>query len=118
MAATYTAAQLDDAPRTRLRQLDAVLGDLEELNLNDVSTLPVSVGSVLISLGIDHPYAGTITDLIDLVFEEQAKVMTEIRAVPRFAPRRSLLGLQPAGRLAGFIPKPAVTDRTPIPESI
>lgn len=119
MAATHIAPQLDDdGLRMRLRQLDVALDSLEELNLNDVTTLPVEVGSVLVSLGIKDPHNSTITELIDLVFDEQAKAMAAIQTVPRFAPRRSLLRLQPRPRLAGFIPRPAVTDSTPIPESI
>ena len=118
MAATYIASQLDNTPRLRLRQLDAVLDDLEELNLKEVSTLPVRVGSLLISIGVDNPYRSTITKLIDFIFDEQAKVMAQMRTVPRFAPRRGFAGIQPADRLAGFIRKPAVTDRTPMPERV
>ena len=95
MAATYIAPPLDSTPRMRLRQLDGVLDELEELNLKEACTLPVRVGNILIAIGLEDPYRSTITELIDLVFEEQAKVMTEMRAVPRFLMRRPFVGIQP-----------------------
>jgi hypothetical protein len=96
-----TAQPLDDAARTRLRQLDTVLADLEELNLNEVTKLPSRVGINLVSIGIDDPYRWTITQLIDLVFDEQAKAMEEIRARPaaRFAARRPLAFMRPLSAL-------------------
>jgi hypothetical protein len=76
--------RLNSSPGDRLRQLDAVLDDLEDLNLRDLANLPVRVGSALMDLGIDDPYIHSITELIDRVFELQEPVLAAVRSQAAF----------------------------------
>jgi hypothetical protein len=67
-------------PRSRLRELDRLLDDLEDLNLNDMTHLPIRIGCDLQDLGITDPYRKSISDLIDRVFELQEPLLQTLRA--------------------------------------
>jgi hypothetical protein len=72
--------QIHRPSRERLRRLDSVLDDLEDLNLSDLSEIPVRIGDALIDLGVDDPYLHSITELIDRVFELQEPVLAAVRS--------------------------------------
>ena len=72
--------EINSSPRDRLRQLDALLEDLEDLNLQDMAHVPVRIGSALMDLGVDDPYTLTITELIDRVFDLQEPVLVAVRS--------------------------------------
>ena len=69
----------DDRPRLRLRRLDGLLGQLEELNLRDAVRVSRSIATALESEGVDNPQAFSITDLIDRVFDIQEPLLRSIR---------------------------------------
>ena len=68
-----------EAPRTRLRKLDRLLDDLEDLNLAEMTHLPIRVGSDLQGFGVSDPYRRTISELIDQVFELQVPLLQALR---------------------------------------
>jgi hypothetical protein len=72
--------EIQRSPRDRLRQLDSVLDDLEDLNLGDLTEIPVRIANALIDLGVDDPYVHSITELIDRVFELQEPVLAAVRS--------------------------------------
>ena len=82
-----TAADLSDSVRERLSRLDAVLGELEALNLKGMTHLPVRLGNQLIEFGVDDPYDKTVTDLIDRVFELEEPLLSMVKSRPRSVPR-------------------------------
>lgn len=92
-----TGADLGNYVRDRLSHLDAVLDELEGLNLRGMTHLPVRLGNQLIELGIDDPYDRTVTELIDRVFELEEPLLSLVRSRPRSV-RRAHRG---AGRLPG-----------------
>ncbi len=71
--------------RDRLSRLDAVLDELEGLNLRGMTHLPVRLGNQLIEFGIDDPYDKTVTDLIDRVFELEEPLLSMVKSRPRSA---------------------------------
>ena len=78
--ATEHIVEINSSPRDRLRQLDGLLEDLEDLNLRDLVDLPVRIGSALMDLGVDDPYLLTVTELIDRVFDLQEPVLAAVRS--------------------------------------
>ena len=72
--------QINNSPRLRLRQLDGVLDDLEDLNLRDIAAIPTRLGRALMDLGVANPYAQTITELIERVFDLQEPVLVAVRS--------------------------------------
>ena len=74
-----TLTLFDDSPRRHLRKLDSVLDQLEELNLRDMSHLPVRLGSALQRLGVGNPYHMSITQLIDTVFDMEEPLLEALR---------------------------------------
>jgi len=76
--------EINSSPRDRLRQLDSILDDLEDLNLREMANIPVRLGSALIGFGIDDPYLHSITELIDRVFELQEPVLAAVRSESAF----------------------------------
>ena len=76
-----------DCFRDRLSRLDAVLGELEALNLKGMTHLPVRLGNQLIEFGVDDPYDKTVTDLIDRVFELEEPLLSMVKSRPRSVPR-------------------------------
>jgi hypothetical protein len=68
-----------DISRSRLRQLDELLSQLEDLNLREISYIPVRVGSALQEFGIEDPYQWSVSELLDMVFEQQELVLASIR---------------------------------------
>ena len=77
---------LDDLARRRLRRIDTLLEQLENLNLFDCGHLPERLVVQLEHLGIDDPYASTITGLIERVFELEQPLLELIHGRP-FGPR-------------------------------
>jgi hypothetical protein len=75
-----------DPPRIRLRKLDRLLDDLEDLNLNEMTHLPNRVGSALRYFGVAEPQRRSISELIDEVFELQEPLLETLRT-RRSAPR-------------------------------
>jgi hypothetical protein len=71
--------QLQGSTRERLRELDAMLDELESLNLRGMSYLPVRVGAALIRLGITDPYAWSIPELIDRIFDLEEPLLATMR---------------------------------------
>jgi hypothetical protein len=78
--ATQQIIEINSTPRDRLHQLDALLDDLEDLNLNDMGDLPVRIGTTLMDLGVDDAYTLSITALIDRVFDLQEPVLAAVRS--------------------------------------
>jgi hypothetical protein len=76
---SFSLAYPTEAPRALLRKLDRLLSDLEDLNLNEMTHLPIRVGSDLQGLGVSDPYRRSIPDLIDRVFELQEPVLQALR---------------------------------------
>ena len=72
--------EIHRSARDRLRQLDSILDDLEDLNLGDLTEIPVRIANALIDLGVDEPYLHSITELIDRVFELQEPVLAAVRS--------------------------------------
>ena len=72
--------QLSGTPRDRLRQLDAILDDLEDLHLRELSNLPARTASALSDLGVADPHVHSVTELIDRVFELQEPVLAAVRS--------------------------------------
>ena len=73
--AQYSFAYRSEAFRTRLRKLDRLLDDLEDLNLRDMNHIPTRVGSDLQDCGVNNPYRWSIAELIDRVFELQEPLL-------------------------------------------
>ncbi len=76
------ADPLEDAtesPRYRLRRLDFLLEELEDLIFRDMTQLPVRVGSALQRVGVSDPYRWSITDLLDRIFELQEPILAVLR---------------------------------------
>lgn len=71
--------EIYSSPRSRLRQLDAALDDLEDLNLREVVEIPPRVGNALVDLGVDDPYAQSVNELIERVFQLQEPVLAAVR---------------------------------------
>ena len=69
---------LHRSSRDRLYELDARLEELEELNLRGRTYLPVRVGTALIDLGISDPYAASISELIDRIFELEEPLLRKV----------------------------------------
>lgn len=69
----------DDRPRLRLRRLDHLLDQLEELNLRDALHVSPSVATALEHEGVENPDAVSITDLIDQVFDIQEPLLRLLR---------------------------------------
>ena len=67
-------------PRAQLEILDGMLDELEELNLQEMTSVPSRVGGHLERLGVTDPYAFSIAELIDRVFELQEPVLQRLRA--------------------------------------
>ena len=84
---TYPSGEAADAPRYRLRRLDFLLEELEDLNLRDMTQLPIRVGSALQKVGVSDPYGWSIPDLLDRIFELQEPVLAILRQ--RTIPRRA-----------------------------
>ena len=55
-----------------------MLDELETLNLRGLSYLPVRLGAGLVDLGVTDPYAWTIPELIDRIFDLEEPVLTVI----------------------------------------
>ena len=90
-------AKLSDSARDRLSRLDAMLDELEDLNLRGMTHLPVRLGNQLIEFGIDDPYDSTVTDVIDQIFELEEPLLSMVRSRPRPARRT----FRDAGRKPG-----------------
>jgi hypothetical protein len=73
---------LDDLARRRLRRIDTLLEQLENLNLFNCRHLPERLVEQLEHLGIDDPYANSITGLIDRVFELEQPLLELIHGRP------------------------------------
>jgi hypothetical protein len=78
----YPLGEFEETPRHRLRRLDFLLEELEDLNLRDMSNLPVRVGSALQRFGVEDPYRRSIPELIDRVFDLQEPVLAMLRPGP------------------------------------
>lgn len=66
----------------RLRVLDYLLEDLEQLNLDDVSTVPAWLAARLEDEGIPTPSAHTPPQLIELVWEKQEPYCQPLKGRP------------------------------------
>ena len=71
---------LDALAKRRLRRIDALLDQLETLNLFDSRQLPERLVAQLEHLGIDDPSASSVTGLIDRVFELEEPLLALIHA--------------------------------------
>jgi len=77
---------LDALAKRRLRRIDALLDQLETLNLFDSRQLPERLVAQLEHLGIDDPSASSVTGLIDRVFELEEPLLALIHG-RAFGPR-------------------------------
>jgi hypothetical protein len=68
-----------ESPRYRLRRLDFLLEELEDLIFRDMTHLPVRVGSALQRVGVSDPYRWSIPDLLDRIFELQEPILAILR---------------------------------------
>jgi hypothetical protein len=68
-----------DRARLRLRRLDHLLDQLEELNLRDEVQVSPPVAYALETEGVDDPYVFSVTDLINRVFDIQEPLLALIR---------------------------------------
>jgi hypothetical protein len=68
-----------DRARLRLRRLDHLLDQLEELNLRDEAQVSPPVAYALETEGVDDPYVFSVTDLINRVFDIQEPLLALIR---------------------------------------
>jgi hypothetical protein len=57
--------------RTQLRALDAILSDLEAMNLRDIEGLPLTLANRLRRAGVVYRDGAQVSELIDLVFRAQ-----------------------------------------------
>jgi hypothetical protein len=71
--------EINSSPRIKLRHLDGLLDDLEDLNLREIVEIPVRLGSSLVDLGVDNPYTQTVNELIERVFELQEPILAAVR---------------------------------------
>ena len=78
----YPLEDAPEPPRHRLRRLDFLLDELEDMNVRQVTHLPVRVGRALQKVGVNDPYLWTISDLIDRIFELQEPVLKMLRPGP------------------------------------
>jgi hypothetical protein len=65
----------DAARRRRLRRLDALLGELETLNLAGTTTVPAGLSERLRAAGVGHPTGADISYVIDLLFRAQERYL-------------------------------------------
>jgi hypothetical protein len=68
--------------KSRLRVLDYLLEDLEQLNLDDVSVVPAWLAARLEDEGIATPSAHTPSQLIELVWEKQEPYCKPLKGQP------------------------------------
>jgi hypothetical protein len=68
-----------DRARLRLRRLDYLLDQLEELNLRDEEQVSPPVAYALETEGVKDPYVFSVTDLINRVFDIQEPLLALIR---------------------------------------
>jgi hypothetical protein len=68
-----------DRARLRLRRLDHLLDQLEELNLHDEEQVSPPVAYALETEGVVDPYVFSVTDLINRVFDIQEPLLALIR---------------------------------------
>jgi hypothetical protein len=62
--------------RTQLRRLDAMLAELEGLNLGGAKTVPGDLAGRLRAAGVGHPTDAEISQVIDLVFRAQERYLS------------------------------------------
>ena len=62
-----------------LNRLDAMLDELEDLNLRGRPQVPAPLGNILQSLGVNQPSARSVSELIELVFDLQEPVLHMLR---------------------------------------
>jgi len=62
--------------RTELRRLDQALEQLESLNLRGVGFVPDPLQRRLRSIGVSHPSAASVGEVIDLVFRAQERFLS------------------------------------------
>ncbi|HEY8740512.1 MAG TPA: hypothetical protein VIN56_07970 [Candidatus Dormibacteraeota bacterium] len=68
--------------RRQLRNLDAILADLELMNLRESPGLPRSLAVRLRRAGVVHRDAAPVSEIIDLVFRAQEAYLQPLPVVP------------------------------------
>jgi len=84
----------DPLRRVRLRRLDDLLAELEDLNLHGATALPARLAEKLRAAGVGHPSEASITEVIDLLFRAQERYlqpMPTIRTGRRMRPAHANL---------------------------
>lgn len=74
--------------RNNLRRLDDILEALEQLNLNDVKTLPEVLATRLAEIGIESPASQSIPHLIEKVWAVQQPFLITVVTERRRRRRR------------------------------
>lgn len=72
--------------RDELRALDAILGELETLNLQEIPSLPRPLGERLRSAGVVYRRGATVSEIIDQVFKAQEAHLQAQRDTTRRRP--------------------------------
>ncbi len=78
----------DQERRSTLRRLDDILETLEQMNLHDRTELNDSLAERLIMLGIEHPHAIAVPQLIEKVWAMQQPYLITIVVERRRRRRR------------------------------
>lgn len=74
--------------RNNLRRLDDILEALEQLNLNEVKTLPDLLATRLVEIGIENPRQQSIPHLIEKVWGVQQPYLITVVTERRRRRRR------------------------------
>ena len=68
--------------RSQLRALDAILADLETMNLRELQGLPRSLVERLRRAGVAYPEGAAASEIIDLVFRAQEAYLQPMPTIP------------------------------------
>lgn len=69
--------------RTQLRALDAILGDLETMNLREIAGLPRALSERLRRAGVVYRDGARASEIIDLVFRAQEAYLQPLPTTTR-----------------------------------
>jgi hypothetical protein len=75
----HAYSRRDNPARLHLDRLDAMLDELEDLNLRGRPQVPAPLGNVLQSLGVNQPSSRSVSELIEVVFDLQEPVLHMLR---------------------------------------
>lgn len=82
---SYLSNPVQVQRRDQLRQLDAILTDLETLNLREIVGIPRELTQRLRRAGVGHRDGAPVSEIIDLVFRAQEAYL---QPLPNIVTRR------------------------------